>query len=403
MPNSTLRYTKEQLSQAQDVEAARHTVALVDTMNWPSASSKRVAPLPSLEPEPEPEPIAAQVQLMQPPTAAPALSSGPKPLASRATMLALSGEPAQPAKLGKDLPERVINDAVDINRALRSKSRFHYMASDSVCVHGLRDWNLSEWQAHLERHPEAARQFLAEFLPGHDASADGSWAEAARLCKARLDLALEAREWDAVVRFQNLISQREGAREGHTAQYLEPSLLWNFAFNRDFPLGLEERLVEEPWRFAVDHSGVREVGHRKNSAVSLGVYLAMFALLVAGLYYMSSLMAGKPALWTLREGTVQDASDAALTALINSRTKDRGTVASCLQAPPPRSIATSTHPPSSSTTTCSATSTTSPILPPAVARILADGQRVPRQVKLYRPHRPLSHATPPSPSPAACS
>ena len=40
---------------------------------------------------------------------------------------------------------------------------------------------------------------------------------------------------------------------------------------------------------------------------------------------------GTPELWTLAS-TVQDASESAARMLINARTKDRGTVASCLQS-----------------------------------------------------------------------
>ena len=43
-------------------------------------------------------------------------------------------------------------------------------------------------------------------------------------------------------------------------------------------------------------------------------------------------MVGDAALWELERGTVQDTSSSALTSTINSRTKDRGTVASCLQS-----------------------------------------------------------------------
>tara|TARA_B100000795_G_scaffold88744_1_gene64549 strand:- start:140 stop:286 length:147 start_codon:yes stop_codon:yes gene_type:complete len=38
-------------------------------------------------------------------------------------------------------------------------------------------------------------------------------------------------------------------------------------FDRDFPLGVEDRLLADPWHFAVEHSGIREVGHRPNTKV----------------------------------------------------------------------------------------------------------------------------------------
>ena len=56
----------------------------------------------------------------------------------------------------------------------------------------------------------------------------------------------------------------------------------NYLFDRDFPLGVEERVTLEPWRVAVAHSGVPEVGHSPNSAVSFGVYGAMAFVIVGG-------------------------------------------------------------------------------------------------------------------------
>ena len=61
---------------------------------------------------------------------------------------------------------------------------------------------------------------------------------------------------------------------------------------RDFPLGVDERLVDEPWGFAVAQSGAREVGHRRNSVVSLLVLLSMLALFVFAMFYLLRLMVG---------------------------------------------------------------------------------------------------------------
>jgi len=166
---------------------------------------------------------------------------------------------------------------------------------------------------------------------------------------------------------------------------IRQALLWNHLVERDFPLGVEPPLVEEPWGFAVAHSsGLRDVGHRKNSVVTLMVYASMAGVLLFGVTFMLQvsddaslrallggvplhpsscscvhpqsflqwcapqttphggvppppfrslqLMVGDAALWELERGTVQDTSSSALTSTINSRTKDRGTVASCLQS-----------------------------------------------------------------------
>ena len=128
------------------------------------------------------------------------------------------------------------------------------------------------------------------------------------------------------------LSSLDAAAEGAARRaYLDAPLLWNYMLARDFPLGVDERLVDEPWGFAVAQSGAREVGHRRNSVVSLLVLLSMLALFAFAMFYLLRLMVGTPELWTLAS-TVQDASASAARMLINARTKDRGTVASCLQS-----------------------------------------------------------------------
>ena len=128
------------------------------------------------------------------------------------------------------------------------------------------------------------------------------------------------------------LSSLDAAAEGPARRaYLDAPLFWNYMLARDFPLGVDERLVEQPWEFAVAQSGAREVGHRRNSVVSLLVLLSMFALFVFAMFYLLRLMVGTPELWALAS-TVQDASASAASLLISARTKERGTVASCLQS-----------------------------------------------------------------------
>ena len=94
---------------------------------------------------------------------------------------------------------------------------------------------------------------------------------------------------------------------------------------------MEDQLLSEPWPFAVEHSGIRQVGHAPNTKITIFVYCSVLGVIVFAIYYLFNLMAGQQHLWNLRDGTMQDYRDpATATLLTNSRTKDRGTVASCL-------------------------------------------------------------------------
>ena len=91
-------------------------------------------------------------------------------------------------------------------------------------------------------------------------------------------------------------------------------------FARDFPLGVEERLTLESTDFAIAHSGLHEVRHKNNRIITVGVYLAMGLVLVAGLVYMGRALGRGPAYWSL-DGTLHDPSDPLLFTKTKARTK----------------------------------------------------------------------------------
>ena len=65
--------------------------------------------------------------------------------------------------------------------------------------------------------------------------------------------------------------------------------------------------------------------------VTFALYVSMLAIIGTGICYLFYLMVGKGDLWSLEAGTMQDYTNPSMaTALTNARTKDRGTVASCL-------------------------------------------------------------------------
>ena len=48
--------------------------------------------------------------------------------------------------------------------------------------------------------------------------------------------------------------------DDHEAFYMSPGLLSNALFRRDFPLGVDKRIAQYRWRFAVENSGWLTLG-----------------------------------------------------------------------------------------------------------------------------------------------
>ena len=173
-----------------------------------------------------PEPVSVQVELEQPPVAVtvdPPQQPKPDHGISQEQTSARYSQVQLPANLVAEW-EHLRHDAAQLSAALRQQLRFEYMASDSIAVHGLRDWSLGEWCASFERNPGAAAKFLDQFLPAEQRPAQQPPSDAAALVKARLDSALEAREWQLVCRYQNLAGSLErGVADEHVngAHYLE--------------------------------------------------------------------------------------------------------------------------------------------------------------------------------------
>ena len=69
----------------------------------------------------------------------------------------------------------------------------------------------------------------------------------------------------------------------HALWYLHGDLLSNMMFNRDFPLGVEDKVLYDPWRFAIEWSGLREVTHQKNKAINLLVWAALLGVVGFGI------------------------------------------------------------------------------------------------------------------------
>jgi hypothetical protein len=59
-----------------------------------------------------------------------------------------------------------------------------------------------------------------------------------------------------VVAYQNAcLNASHELDDEHEAFYMSPGLLSNALFRRDFPLGVDKRIAQYRWRFAVENSG----------------------------------------------------------------------------------------------------------------------------------------------------
>ena len=80
----------------------------------------------------------------------------------------------------------------------------------------------------------------------------------------------------------------------------------------------------------IANSGLRRIQHKNNKVITYGVYAFMLLLVAMAAGFLGMFM-NRTGTWTL-EDTIQDATRVNNRALIDERTKTRGTVASCLQA-----------------------------------------------------------------------
>ena len=92
-------------------------------------------------------------------------------------------------------------------------------------------------------------------------------------------------------------------------------------FNREFPLGVEERLVQDRWAFAIENSGLHVVRHKGNALVTMAVYLAMLGVALAAIGFLAYKMS-QDGTWTIAD-TMEDVTDPANAQKIVDRTKAR--------------------------------------------------------------------------------
>ena len=138
-------------------------------------------------------------------------------------------------------------------------------------------------------------------------------------------------QWKQVIVFQNeVLNFRHNQEKEAVIHYMSPSLLSNMMFENQFPLGVEEKVMREKYRFAVRHSGLHSVKHRQNTAISCAVYAFMVGGIMMFFIYMIVIMgSGKFSL----EDTIQDMNgEPDWSEKVVSRGRSRGRVASLLNS-----------------------------------------------------------------------
>ena len=94
-------------------------------------------------------------------------------------------------------------------------------------------------------------------------------------------------QWKLVHGFQNSVLNFEHLQEKEAVlHYMNPTLLSNHLFDREFPLGVEEGLMRNKEEFAIAHSGLYRVQHRQNRTITFFVYAGMISGILAFFIYL---------------------------------------------------------------------------------------------------------------------
>ena len=224
------------------------------------------------------------------------------------------------------------DDMGTVKGAVEARRQFYFLRKDAHRVYGLQDWTSTAWESALAKHPERAAELRQELSIADDVAATLSVRELSEAVRERLSDPMTIRQWRAVCIFQNAVLNAVHEEDASGAlYYMEPSILSNHLFDREFPLGVEDRIMRDKWRHAITHSGLSRVQHQNNAVVSCAIYSTMLVMTVAFFSYLLYIMVGRASLWDLA-ATVQDAADPFNADKMKLRTKRRGQAASFLSA-----------------------------------------------------------------------
>ena len=200
------------------------------------------------------------------------------------------------------ISEELRTDMGQAKQALENHLEFPFLASETHPMHGLQDWSAAEWAMQMQKTPELSALLAQSLLNIGDGNARYDPCELAlQVCRwakrsvpacrlvasvrspsgARMGLARGSRshawrtlphlalqvkealreaqplsKWRTVIAYQNAcLNASHELDDESEAFYMSPGLLSNAVFRRDFPLGVDKRVAQYRWRFAIENSG----------------------------------------------------------------------------------------------------------------------------------------------------
>ena len=237
------------------------------------------------------------------------------------------------------------SELADLTTDLENHLEFNFLDPNHHPLHGLQDWSEQTWAAHLQEQPGLAAMLAQSLLSDAEKGAKVEPSEGALLgqleqkpailarhVKKQLKHALPLHKWRTILAFQNAAMNRLHDLDEHaSAFYIAAPVLSTALFRRDFPLGVDKRVQNARYKFAIENSGLFEVRHRESKRVSFAIYLLLLGFGVFLIIYFLNYTVGQPDNWTMA-ATIQDLESPDYTAVVNKRTKDRGRVASIMQS-----------------------------------------------------------------------
>ena len=183
-------------------------------------------------------------------------------------------------------------DFTQLQQALEPMEQFYFMRNDARPIHGLQNWDLRKWTEALTLLPHGAALLSTALQipsPACDTAerasiVSGDFEPLSLSVKEKLTESLTMTQWQAVWTFQNEFLNHELATGA--VNYMTPSLLSNMVFDREFPLGVEDRVIRERHHYAIQHSGLHRVGHRSNYAITCLLYSTMAFMTCFCIYYL---------------------------------------------------------------------------------------------------------------------
>ena len=146
--------------------------------------------------------------------------------------------------------EALTNDFAHLQEAFEPMEEFYFMRKDARPIHGLQNWDGSQWITAIENMPVQAVELehaldidVDANSPDRHSIASGNFKPLSEQIKTRLSESLSLSQWQAVWSFQNayLNMEKERSQAGHV-YYMTPELLSNMLFDRECA-----PLLTTPW------------------------------------------------------------------------------------------------------------------------------------------------------------